>query len=203
MSAWLTKRPRQKGPHFADEIFTCIFLNENVWISIKLSLKITLGNIYRPPKFNNSNPTIEDVMLELNHIMNELSNENSYAICTGDFTINLSEINLRLKYQAFFDPFATQRLYKNCTTHKIYKKGSIHDNIFVDICKSYSATLLSYISDHLSPFTCLDIHKSNKQTRNKHIMIETKDKDSIKLFHDDIQSSFKYKNGIDNHWWDS
>ena len=27
------------GRHFADDIFKCIFLNENVWISLKMSLK--------------------------------------------------------------------------------------------------------------------------------------------------------------------
>ena len=32
-------RPRQNGRHFADDIFKCIFLNENVFISIKISLK--------------------------------------------------------------------------------------------------------------------------------------------------------------------
>ena len=34
-----TLRPRQNGRHFADDIFKCIFLNENVWISLKFSLK--------------------------------------------------------------------------------------------------------------------------------------------------------------------
>ena len=34
-----TLRPRQNGRHFADDIFKCIFLNENLWISIKFSLK--------------------------------------------------------------------------------------------------------------------------------------------------------------------
>ena len=32
-------RPGQNGRHFADAIFKCIFLNENVWIRIKISLK--------------------------------------------------------------------------------------------------------------------------------------------------------------------
>ena len=32
-------RPRQNGRHFADDIFKCIFLNENIWILIKISLK--------------------------------------------------------------------------------------------------------------------------------------------------------------------
>ena len=32
-------RPRQNDRHFADDIFKCIFLNENLWISLKISLK--------------------------------------------------------------------------------------------------------------------------------------------------------------------
>ena len=32
-------RPRQNGRHFPDAIFKWIFLNENVWILIKISLK--------------------------------------------------------------------------------------------------------------------------------------------------------------------
>ena len=34
-----TLRPRQNGRHFPDDIFKCIFLNENAWISIRISLK--------------------------------------------------------------------------------------------------------------------------------------------------------------------
>ena len=34
-----TLRPRQDGRHFPDDIFKCIFLNENAKISIKTSLK--------------------------------------------------------------------------------------------------------------------------------------------------------------------
>ena len=32
-------RQRQNGRHFADDILKCIFMNENVWILIKISLK--------------------------------------------------------------------------------------------------------------------------------------------------------------------
>ena len=35
-----TLRPRENGRHFADDIFKCIFLNEYVWISLKISLKL-------------------------------------------------------------------------------------------------------------------------------------------------------------------
>ena len=34
-----TLRPRQNGCHLPDDIFKRIFLNENVWISLKISLK--------------------------------------------------------------------------------------------------------------------------------------------------------------------
>ena len=34
-----TLRPRQNGRHFAEDIFKCLFFNENVWISIEISLK--------------------------------------------------------------------------------------------------------------------------------------------------------------------
>ena len=37
-----TLRPSQNGRHFADAIFECIFMNENVWISLKISLKFVL-----------------------------------------------------------------------------------------------------------------------------------------------------------------
>ena len=33
-------RPRQHGRHFSDDILKWIFLNENIWISIQISLKL-------------------------------------------------------------------------------------------------------------------------------------------------------------------
>ena len=34
-----TLRPRQDGGHFPDDVFKCIFVNENAWIAIKISLR--------------------------------------------------------------------------------------------------------------------------------------------------------------------
>ena len=39
-----TWRLRQNGRHFPDDIFKCIFLTKNVWISIKISLKFVPGD---------------------------------------------------------------------------------------------------------------------------------------------------------------
>ena len=39
MFCFNTLRPRQNGRHFADDIFKRLFLNENIWIPMKISLK--------------------------------------------------------------------------------------------------------------------------------------------------------------------
>ena len=45
-----TLRPRQNGWHFADGISKCIFLNEDLWISINISLKfVPRGQIHNLP----------------------------------------------------------------------------------------------------------------------------------------------------------
>ena len=36
----LRLRPRQDGRYFADDVLKCFFLNENVWISLKIPLKL-------------------------------------------------------------------------------------------------------------------------------------------------------------------
>ena len=51
-----TLRPRQNGRHFADDTFTRIFLNENVRISIKISLKFV------PKGPINNNPALVQIM---------------------------------------------------------------------------------------------------------------------------------------------
>ena len=45
-----TLRPRWNGRHFADDIFKCIFLNENVWFPIEIPLKfVPMGLINTIP----------------------------------------------------------------------------------------------------------------------------------------------------------
>ena len=51
-----TLRPKQNGRHFADDIFKCIFLNENGWIPLKISLMFV-----RKGPINNI-PTLVQVM---------------------------------------------------------------------------------------------------------------------------------------------
>ena len=54
--AFNTLRPRQNGRHFADDMFKCIFLNENVWIPIEISLKFV------PEGSVNNDPSLFQIM---------------------------------------------------------------------------------------------------------------------------------------------
>ena len=53
---FITLRLRQNGRHFPDDVFKCIFWTENVWISLKISLKFV-------PKFRINNiPALVQIM---------------------------------------------------------------------------------------------------------------------------------------------
>ena len=51
-----TSRLRQDGSHFPDDSFQCVFLNENVWILIKISLKFV------PQSQINNIPALDQIM---------------------------------------------------------------------------------------------------------------------------------------------
>ena len=58
LGIWLfnTLRPRQNGRRIPDDIFKCIFLTENIWISLKISLKFV-------PKYRINNiPALVQIM---------------------------------------------------------------------------------------------------------------------------------------------
>ena len=62
-------RPRQNGRHFADDAFTRIFLNENIRISIKISLKyVSYGPVHKIPalvRLVSAKPLSEPMMIRL------------------------------------------------------------------------------------------------------------------------------------------
>ena len=62
-----TSRPRHGGRHFADDIFEGIFLNENVWIPIKISLKFV------PKGPINNIPVLVQIMVRHRPGVNPLS----------------------------------------------------------------------------------------------------------------------------------
>ena len=119
-----TLRPRQNGRHFADYVFKCILINDNVWISLKISLKFVpkgpINNIpamvqimaWRRP---GDNPLSEPMMVSLpthicvarpqwgNIVWNILYLCGSWVRCWSCtlFWITVSHHNANLLYHVF------------------------------------------------------------------------------------------------------
>ena len=72
-----------------------------------LRKRFTIGNIYRPSHDNNNNKIIETFINEMSPIIDKLKKKNSYAAISGDFNINLLQIDEREKYDDFFDMVCT------------------------------------------------------------------------------------------------
>ena len=53
---------------------------------------IDIGNIYRPPKDNNSSSNVSQFTQELSPVLEQMTNSNSHCILLGDFNINLLNI---------------------------------------------------------------------------------------------------------------
>ena len=63
-----TLRPRQKGRHFPDDSFRCIFVNGNVWISIKISLNFVSKGPIKGPRIGSDNGLAPMMVSLLTHI---------------------------------------------------------------------------------------------------------------------------------------
>ena len=72
---------------------------------------IILGNIYRPPRNNNDNSTIRNFTNDLSTVLNEFTKLNHNIVITGDFNINLLEINERECYGEFLDMMISSELF--------------------------------------------------------------------------------------------
>ena len=141
---------KREYTHNVRDWYKSSYIWEGLFINVfheKTNKKITIGNIYRHPKNNNSNPTIENSIQQINPIIFKLSKENSHAIFTGDFNINLLEMNTRIKYQAYFDQFVTNGFYSKIVQPCRFTKrtGSVIDQTF---CKLSEEIILWYTYWH-------------------------------------------------------
>ena len=129
-------------------------------------------------------------------IVDTLDKENCTALFSGDFNINLLEINDREKYQEYFDLFVTRAFYPKLTlpTRFSKKRATLIDQIFcrtADINqKSTSGIFVSNLSDHLHYFVCLDVCKKKRQGPSKFIKVNPKlDSNVVDALCHDIRSS--------------
>ena len=94
--------------------------------------KMTLVNIYRPPRNNNRISEINSFNEEIEPIIDGLSKEKSSLFISGDFNINLLEINNKECYQDFLDIFVTRGLFPQITlpTRFSSRKATLIDHIW-------------------------------------------------------------------------
>ena len=89
-STYNTLRPRQNCCHFSDDIFKCIFLNETVWIALKISLKFV------PMVRINNIPALVQIWFGANQVTSHNLNQwwlNYWGIYTS---LGLNELTCRV-----------------------------------------------------------------------------------------------------------
>ena len=130
-----------------------------------LTRKVKIGNIYKPPKDNKSNENLTNFIDEITPYILKCAKNNAESIITGDFNINLLEINDREIYNEYLDLFINNGFLPKLTlpTRFTKKNGTLIDQMFCKITentiKSTSRIIFSQISDHLPYYTCIDVKK--------------------------------------------
>ena len=159
-----------------------------------LESKLFIGNIYRPPRHNNNNATIENFLNEITPVISNIAKNNCNIVISGDFNIDLLQINERVKYQKYFDAFVTNSLFPLITlpTRESKHSSTLIDQIFCKL-KNFSdldssGILKSNLSDHYPCFAILDICKKNKH-KPKFITINNKNEQSLQLFCTEVSIS--------------
>ena len=131
--------------------------------------KITIGNVYRPPRRNENLPLMGQFLSEMQPILNKLRNENTYSFLAGDFNLNLLKVGDVTAYTDFFEFMTNKEFIPMITlpTRFAEKSCSLLDHIWVnkpskgalDPAKSSSRVLLKKIAkaDHLPCLLTLDV----------------------------------------------
>ena len=161
-----------------DVTVTKIVNNSTIWDGLFLELshdclqnKVTIGNIYKPPRDNNNVRNITTFREELEPILQELSATNNEVLICGDYNINLLKMNGEIHYSDFFDMMLGHSFFPKITLPTRLNRTSgatLIDNIYCKLSfqtvKTTSGIILDELSDHYPYFICLD-NLSNKQTK--------------------------------------
>ena len=174
--------------------------NSNIWEGLFLDLEfdsntLIIGNIYRPPRNNNNNLSVENFIKELKPVVENISKANKNIVISGDFNIDLLKLNQRDKYSEFFDLMLSSGFLPKITlpTRFARKSASLIDQIFVknnDLVQnqdSKSGIIHSSISDHYAAFTSLSFRHLAKST--KWVTVHKQDESSLLKFSEAIRRS--------------
>ena len=109
-----TFRPRQNGRHFVDGILKCIFVKENAWMSINISLKFV------PKGPINNIPVLVQVMAWRRPGDNPLSESRMVSLLTHICLTRPQWVNGYFNWQIFLGPVSRRLMtsqFKDIVTH--------------------------------------------------------------------------------------
>ena len=190
---------------YLSDLFSCnvkhVYNNSSLWEGLfievqggTLESKLIIGNIYRPPRHNNDNATIENFLTEITPVISNIANNSCNIVVSGDFNIDLLQINDRVKYQKYFDVFVTNSLFHLIAlpTRESKHSSTLIDQIFCKL-KNFrdldsSGILISSLSDHYPCFALLDICKKKKH-KPKFITINNKNEQALASFCTEVETS--------------
>ena len=151
------------------------------------SSKITICNIYRPPRDNYSNASLDKFLTPFETLIRKLVKQNSFLTLCGDTNINLLRLQTWKKCQDYFDHLLSNSFLPNITlpTRFSKHKATLIDHIFcrekADMCVLKSGILMTKISDHLPCFTVVRTAKFARKVP-KFITVNANSQDDIDKF---------------------
>ena len=162
--------------------------------SESLHRNIKLCNVYRPPRHNNNNKSIQDFLSEFAPVVSTLNCKSTDGIFLGDFNINLLEINEREEYNNFFELMVGNGYFPHISlpTRFSRRKCSLLDNIFIKSKRSFknanSGIFFSPISDHLACLAAIPKLPERKKLP-KFIKILHHREDQLQNFYNEIDNT--------------
>lgn len=122
--------------------------------------KLTLGNIYRPPRDNLQN--YNTFINEFSNVLQQLQRSSNEVIIAGDFNIDLLNIQHKPVFQEYYDMITSHSFFPKIVfpTRLNQTNGTLIDNFLSKLSYRFSKTtagiLTADISDHLPIFLSLD-----------------------------------------------
>ena len=160
---------------------------------VKLTPKITLANIYRPPRDNYSDRSIDKFLKPMTDIILTLCKEKSTIITGGDFNIDLLMMTSKEKFQEYFDVFVSNGLLPQITlpTRFAKKRATLIDQIFCRFSKNTSelksGIVVTKISDHLPCFSSIKVSFKANSKPPKFVKVDKNGPSAIEDFRNEVK----------------
>ena len=128
-----------------------------------------MGNIYKPPRFNNNPANMNSFMTELKPIIQELSSSNTEVLICDDYNINLLKLTGEAQFSDFYEMMLGHSFYPKITLPmrlNSYSDATLIDNIFCKLSPYTVNTcvgiILDQLSDHYPYFVSMDNRSTKK-----------------------------------------